>query len=144
MDAQDVVERAGEGDEGGAPASAGVEAGVVLWQEDLLEEAVGLTMSAMPASLSSWGRRFWQGAEHALRAPELASGESGINSMPSCARARPMGRGVLVTLPPALGRPVVAGAVPAVEQQWPLAQIASDTPQWKLDMVPVFATKKAE
>ena len=37
------LERAGEGDEGGAPVlGRGREAGVVLWQEDL----------------SSWGRRF--------------------------------------------------------------------------------------
>ena len=42
MDAQDVVERAGEGDEGGALVlGRGREAGVVLWQEDLLQEAVG-------------------------------------------------------------------------------------------------------
>ena len=73
VDAQDVVERAGEGDEGGALVlGRGREAGVVLWQEDLLEEAVGPGHVGDAASLSSWGRRFW-GNMRSER--PLASGE---------------------------------------------------------------------
>ena len=66
------------------------------------------------------GQALLQGAELRSERP-LASGESaGINSMPSCARARPTWVGVsLSTLPPASGVFVVAGAV-GVERAEPL------------------------
>ena len=114
MDAQDVVERAGEGDEGGAPVlGRGREAGVVLWQEDLLEEAVGLDHVGDAGEPEFLGQALLQGAEHALRAPPCL-GRVGRDQLDAELRqgAADLGRGVLVHLAAGLGRvPVVAGAV---------------------------------
>ena len=70
VDAQDVVERAGEGDEGGAPVlGRGREA-----RKTSLRKRLASTMSVMPASLSSWGRRFCKVPNMRSERP-LASGE---------------------------------------------------------------------
>ena len=57
-------------------SSAGVaKRALWLWQVELLEEAVGRSaMSVMPASLSSWGRRFCRVPNTRSERP-LASGE---------------------------------------------------------------------
>ena len=95
-------------------SSAGVrEAGVVLWQEDLLEEAVGLDHVGDAGEPEFLGQALLQGAEHALRAPPCL-GRVGRDQLDAELRqgAADLGRGVLVHLAAGLGRvPVVAGAV---------------------------------
>ena len=59
-----------EGHEGAALVlGRGREAGVVLWQEELLEEAVGPGHVGDAGEPEFLGQALLQGAEHALRAP---------------------------------------------------------------------------
>ena len=105
VDAQDVVERAGEGDEGGALVlGRGGEAGVVLGQIDLLEEAVGLVDPGDAGEPEFLRQALLQGAEHAL-GPPPGLWRIGCDELDAEAlKRRPTWVGLsLSTLPPASG-----------------------------------------
>ncbi len=70
LHAEDVVEGTGEGHEGGALGfRRHREAGVVAWQVELLEEAVGLGHVGDAGEPELLGQALLQGGEHAFRAP---------------------------------------------------------------------------
>ena len=114
VDAEDVVEGACEGHEGGALVlGRGREAGVVERQVDLPEEAVGLGHAGDAGEPEFLGQALLQGAEHVLGAPpglgRIGRDELDVELLK---RTADLGRLVLVDRAAGLGRvPVVAGAV---------------------------------
>ena len=96
-------------------SSAGVaKRAVVLWQEDLLEEAVGLDHVGDAGEPEFLGQALLQGAEHALRAPPCLGrvGRDQLDAELRQGAADPGSGCPCPPLPPASGRvPVVAGAV---------------------------------
>ena len=114
VDAEDLVQRACEGDEGGPFGfGRGCKAGVVERQVDLFEEAVGLGHVGDAGEPEFLGQALLQGPEHAL-GPPPGLGRIGRDQLDAELHQGPadLGRIVLVHFAAGLGRvPVVAGAV---------------------------------
>ena len=125
VDAEDVVERACEGHEGGALAlGRGGEAGVVERQVDLLEEAVGLGHVGDAGEPEFLGQALLQGAEHAL-GPPPGLGRVGRDQLDAELHqgAADLGHLVFVDFAAGLGRvPVVRGAVGVERAEQPFGR----------------------
>ena len=139
MDAEDIVQDAGEGHEGRPfDFGRGREAPVVVRQVDLLEEAVGLSHVGDVGEPEFLGQAL--GAEHPLRAPPGLGRVGGDMLDAELAKGAPdLGRVVLPCRRPRAW----SGCRGQNEQNSPRSPITSRS-AWKVDMVLSSATKKAE
>ena len=141
MDAEDVVQDAGEG---GRPFDfgRGREAPVVVRQVNLLEEAVGLGHVGDAGEPEFLGQALLQGAEHPLRAPTgLGRVGSDVLDAELAERSPDLGRVVLVDFAASLGRVEVVAAAVRVNRT---ARARRSPREAQVDMVLSSATKKAE